>query len=233
MSELLLRIGATKLAVSVVLAAVVWVVHRRVGRPAVSHSLWVVVLVTLLVPAVVSLPVLPAEPDLGVVTPDIGSAHAVLAEGTSDPSPKQPLGAFAGPGLAIAWLLGTIGLVGWSPVRPQEVTVLTENPCASCSLEITPDVLLGADGESVIGSAWDIQRLSDGRFTMAFQNVSAWAEFTIFSADGSAFRRVGREGEGPGEYGHVVWVREHGEELYVFDNQRRRMGPVEVRPRFV
>ena len=110
-----------------------------------------------------------------------------------------------------------------SPASAQEVTVLTENLCASCALEITPDVLLGADGESVIGSAWDIQRLSDGRFTMAFQNISAWAEFTVFSADGSDFRRVGREGEGPGEYGHVVWVREHGEELYVFDNRRRRM----------
>ena len=110
-----------------------------------------------------------------------------------------------------------------SPASAQEVTVLTENLCASCSLEITPDVLLGADGESVIGSAWDIQRLSDGRFTMAFQNISAWAEFTVFSADGSDFHRVGREGEGPGEYGHVVWVREYGEELYVFDNLRRRM----------
>ena len=110
-----------------------------------------------------------------------------------------------------------------APAHPQEVTALTEDLCASCSLEITPDVLLGADGESVIGSAWDIQRLSDGRFTMAFQNIAAWAEFTIFSADGADFHRVGREGEGPGEYGQVVWVREHGEELYVFDNQRRRM----------
>ena len=106
---------------------------------------------------------------------------------------------------------------------PQDVTVLTEDLCASCSIEITPDVLLGADGESVIGSAWDIQRLSDGRFTMAFQNIAAWAEFTVFSADGSDFSRVGREGEGPGEYARVVRVREHGEELHVFDNQRRRM----------
>ena len=110
-----------------------------------------------------------------------------------------------------------------SPASPQEVTVLTEDLCASCSIEITPDILLGTDGESVIGMAWDIQRLSDGRFTMAFGNISAWAEFTVFSADGSDFRRVGREGEGPGEYARVLWVREHGEELYVFDNHRRRM----------
>ncbi|MCY4571395.1 MAG: hypothetical protein OXF01_01235, partial [Gemmatimonadetes bacterium] len=61
MTGLLLQIGATKLAVSVVLAGVVWVIHRRVDRPAVSYPLWLLVLVTLLVPAVVSLPVLPAE----------------------------------------------------------------------------------------------------------------------------------------------------------------------------
>ena len=105
----------------------------------------------------------------------------------------------------------------------QQVTVLTEDLCAACSIEVTPDVLLGSDGESVIGIAWDIQRLSDGRFTMAFQNMSAFAEFTVFSADGSDFRRVGREGEGPGEYGRVWFVREHGEELHVFDNRRRMM----------
>ncbi|MDE2794600.1 MAG: hypothetical protein OXL34_07255 [Gemmatimonadota bacterium] len=42
-----------------------------------------------------------------------------------------------------------------SPARPQEGTVLTEDLCATCSLEVIPDVLLGADGESVIGMAWD------------------------------------------------------------------------------
>ncbi len=124
----------------------------------------------------------------------------------SDRNDRQPVNqSFS---TALLPLLALLALP--SPASAQEVTVLTENLCASCSLEITPDVLLGADGESVIGSAWDIQRLSDGRFTMAFQNISAGAEFTVFSADGSDFRRVGREGEGPGEYGHVVWVREHG-----------------------
>ena len=103
----------------------------------------------------------------------------------------------------------------------QEVTVLTEELCAACSIEATPDVLLGADGESVIGVAWDIQRLSDGRFTMAFQDVIY--EFTIFSPDGSDFQRVGREGEGPGEYAFVFWVREHAGLLHVFDWKRRRV----------
>ena len=122
-----------------------------------------------------------------------------------------------------AALLALLALPALPPsASPQEVTVLTEDLCTSCSIEITPDVLLGADGESVIGSAWDIQRLSDGRFTMVFQNISAWAEFTVFSADGTDFLRVGREGEGPGEYAHVSyridrWDPATGELLQTFE----------------
>ena len=113
--------------------------------------------------------------------------------------------------------------LGPAPASAQQTTVLTEDLCTACSIELTPDVLLGTDGESVIGMAWDIQRLSDGRFTIAFGNVAAWPEFTVFSADGSNFRRIGRDGEGPGEYIRVLSVREHGEELHVLDNHRRRI----------
>ena len=52
--------------------------------------------------------------------------------------------------------------------HPQEITVLTEDRCASCSIEVTPDVVLGTDGESVIGYAIDIQRLSDGSTVLNF-----------------------------------------------------------------
>ena len=120
--------------------------------------------------------------------------------------------------------LATLALLALpSSARAQEVNILTEDLCATCSIELTPDVLLGTDGESVIGVAWDIQRLSDGRFSIAFGNITAWPEFTVFSADGSDFRRIGRDSEGPGEYIRVLSVREHGEDLFVFDNHRRRI----------
>ena len=114
MSGLVLQIGATKLVVSVVLAGTVWMVHRRVGSPAVSHPLWLLVLVTLLVPAVVSLPVLPAEPDVVIGTSTTGSAEVALAEGDFDSARGARFGNIAGPGVAIAWLLGTMGLLTWS-----------------------------------------------------------------------------------------------------------------------
>ena len=60
MTNLLLQIGGTKLILSIILAGGVWVVHRRVGRCAVSYPLWLLVLIALLAPAVVALPVFPA-----------------------------------------------------------------------------------------------------------------------------------------------------------------------------
>lgn len=117
MTGLLLQIGATKLAVSVVLACAVWMVHRRVRSPAVSYPLWLLVLVTLLIPAVVALPVLPAELAVPLPAPSAGASALVLAEGASYPSTGPPLGATAPQAVAMLWLLGTAGLLGWTLVR--------------------------------------------------------------------------------------------------------------------
>ena len=84
---------------------------------------------------------------------------------------------------AATTLLTTPAILAPTPAAAQQVTVLREDLCTTCSIEVTPDVELGTDGESVIGVAWDIHRLPDGRFVMAFQDVTY--EFTIFSADGS------------------------------------------------
>ena len=123
---------------------------------------------------------------------------------------------------AVTPLLATPAILAPMPATARQVTVLAEDLCTACSIELIPNVVLGSDGESVIGIALDIQRLTDGRFVMAF-DYPVPHEFTVFSADGSEFRRVGRAGEGPGEYAHVWLVREHDSELHVFDRRRRRM----------
>lgn len=104
--------------------------------------------------------------------------------------------------------------------RAQEITILVEDLCETCSIEITPDVVLGTDGESVTEYARDLHRLADGRFVMTFQ-IHSGGEFTVFAADGSSFRRIGRRGEGPGEYQRVYRVRDHGSRFHVFDMFRR------------
>ena len=119
MSTVLLQIGATKLALSVLLAGIVWVVQRRVKRPATVHTLWLLVLGVLLVPAVVPLRILPGEAAgevvvLSSVVPVVVEDAGASARGTAArdwlPENGRPL-------VAIVWLLGSAGFFGWTLVR--------------------------------------------------------------------------------------------------------------------
>jgi len=56
MTDLLLRVGLSNLVLSLLLALVAWAVHRTGKRPYLAHMLWLVVLVKLVTPPVVSLP---------------------------------------------------------------------------------------------------------------------------------------------------------------------------------
>ncbi|MXX33579.1 MAG: hypothetical protein F4107_09390 [Gemmatimonadetes bacterium] len=80
-----------------------------------------------------------------------------------------------------ALLATVVSLAGTPHARAQQTTILTEDLCTTCTIELTPDAVLSTDGESVIGIALDIQRLSDGSFVMAF-DYPVPHEFTVFSA---------------------------------------------------
>ena len=128
MFDLLIQIGAAKLVVSVVLAGLAWAVQRRVDHPAVAYPLWLLVFVALLLPAVVSIPVLPGESGATRVIAD-GAAPAgepkalspVHNPGHNLAAPGTPFSIWiaenAKAGLAIAWLVVTALLLGWTLVR--------------------------------------------------------------------------------------------------------------------
>ncbi len=94
MTGLLLQVGVSKLVLSIVLACAVWVVHRRVGRCAISYPLWLLVLVALLAPAVVPVPVFRA------VSPAAGSSGVT----------PEVIGGL----LALVWILGSTVLLAWT-----------------------------------------------------------------------------------------------------------------------
>lgn len=116
MTDLVLQIGATKLALSVILAGLAWPVTRRFGRPALSHALWLLLLAALLAPPLVSIPVFAPRTELTLP----------LVAGLSSGSPPPPslavslAGWFAGhwkAGLLLLWLFGTGTVVSWSLFR--------------------------------------------------------------------------------------------------------------------
>ena len=116
MTDLILQIGASKLAVSLGLAGVAWIVQWRLGRPTLTHGLWLLPLAVLLVPPLVSVPAWPQA--VGPVTPAAAMAVA-------QPEPMSSAGAIllgwlrdqGKEGLVWLWLLGTASVVGWTLVR--------------------------------------------------------------------------------------------------------------------
>ncbi|MDE2762351.1 MAG: M56 family metallopeptidase [Gemmatimonadota bacterium] len=128
MTGVLLQIGASKLLVSLALAALAWVVQRRSAHPAVTHPLWLLVLVTLLLPAVVAVPVLPGEGEMGAVVSGKANHAAqatarlpVGAAGVEEDAPGSLLptriAGNAEAGLATVWLAVAALLLGWTLVR--------------------------------------------------------------------------------------------------------------------
>ena len=145
MTDILLQIGATKLVLAVVLAGAVWLVTRHVARPAIAHTLWLLVLGAILVPAVVPLRVLPEEPVMEVVAqpglasqprvppirvqsdevavemvqPEVSAPVVVADAGESGegmaPGGRLPMS--AKPLAVLLWLLGSAGFFGWTVVR--------------------------------------------------------------------------------------------------------------------
>ena len=145
MTEILLQIGATKLALAIALAGVVWVVQQRVKRPATAHALWLMVLGAMLVPAVVPVRVLPEEVEEEVVAQSGVMAQSVVAPlrvpaeeeavdvvarsevgppmvadtqaGGDDMAPRGWLTQNGKPLAALLWLLGSAGFFTWTVVR--------------------------------------------------------------------------------------------------------------------
>ncbi|MXW17192.1 MAG: M48 family metalloprotease [Gemmatimonadetes bacterium] len=146
MTDILLQIGATKLALAIALSGMVWLVQQRVKRPAIIHALWLMVLGAMLVPAVVPLRVLPEEgamevvpqaeavPRPGIVPPrlpsrEVGGEIAVPSEvgppvvvadaGVSSDgiAPWGWLAQNRKPLAVLLWLLGSAGFFAWTVVR--------------------------------------------------------------------------------------------------------------------
>lgn len=63
-------------------------------------------------------------------------------------------------------------------------------------------------------------RLADGTVVIADAGAS---QLRAFGSDGDLLWTAGREGEGPGEYRNIGWVRAHGDSLAVYDRSLGRL----------
>jgi len=137
MTDLLLQIGLSNLLISLALALVAWAVHAYTKRPALAHLLWLLVLVKLVTPPVMTVPLvaIPGSPPTGVESLD-GESKAGLIPSAIGALDRESLGAAseaessfssvsrwstvvetAKRGLVLIWLLGSFSVLAWSLLR--------------------------------------------------------------------------------------------------------------------
>ncbi len=154
MTDLILQIGATKLALSVVLAGVAWAVQRRVQRPALSHALWLLTLAALVVPPLVSIPVLAPEAG-GAASPAADTFRTVARVPSVGGALADGFAVFGKSAVVWVWLLGAVAALAWTLTRtmrfrrrltlaaaiaPPEVQRMADEIGASLGLGGTPAI---------------------------------------------------------------------------------------------
>ena len=91
MTDLLLRIGVSNLCVSLAIAVAAWVIQTTCKRPRIAHLLWLLALVKLVTPPVVTVPVLavPAETVTTAESRTVSPGPGPAANFTAAPDPDR------------------------------------------------------------------------------------------------------------------------------------------------
>lgn len=122
--------------------------------------------------------------------------------------------------MAPAMLLAAI-LLGFVSTQGV-VREVDDYTCPECRISVDSLVTLGdRDGPGMLESYFGhVRRDSRGRYFL----TSSLPYFWVFSPDGQVVRRIGRDGEGPGEFRAASGVViDGGDSIRVFDSRLRRM----------
>jgi beta-lactamase regulating signal transducer with metallopeptidase domain len=121
-TELLLRIGVSNLLISLALGVLAWAVQVYGRRPRIAHFLWLLVLLKLVTPPIVSLPVVAIPETADAPTAPVAELAVPVSPGVSTkaivpPAPASTTVEFGTRGVALLWLAGSAWILGWSMVR--------------------------------------------------------------------------------------------------------------------
>jgi hypothetical protein len=92
-----------------------------------------------------------------------------------------------------------------------------QNDCSPCKLDIAPIVTLGT--QSGIGELTELTAITRDRLGRYWVAAANGQEIAIFDATGRPMKRIGRKGQGPGEYQFISMMTAVGDEVHVFDDR--------------
>jgi hypothetical protein len=114
-----------------------------------------------------------------------------------------------------------VGYAAPTPLRAQEPEQLSgEVTCAECVITLDTLVTIGGlDGPGLDVISMFSKCAVDRRGRIL---VSGDAEISVFDSTGRYLRTVGRQGEGPGEYGSIAHIAVGPRYIHVFDYRQER-----------
>ncbi len=94
--------------------------------------------------------------------------------------------------------------------------------CTSCRIQLTREVTLGSDPNSLSPGVWSsVLRNNAGEYYVATLVTDGADHIRHYDATGRFKRAIGRAGQGPGEYRSIVqMVLGRGDSIYVFESTR-------------
>ncbi len=201
MSAAILEAVLGNLAVATALAGVALVVGRWANRPALAHVLWLLVLLKLLTPPVVTIPVkcLPARPEVSAAPPVVRPAPVTPAEFTpvvvAEPEPH-----------AAPAPLPTAPIAQAAPAAPPQAA----GPGATIAWPAWPSLLLGAwAAGTLIALVLAVRRVRRfGQLLAKFASAPA-PEFVAevaLAAERMGLRRAPRVRILPGGIAPMIWA---------------------------
>ncbi|HEX7050811.1 MAG TPA: 6-bladed beta-propeller [Longimicrobiales bacterium] len=130
--------------------------------------------------------------------------------------------------LVLLTMLMAVGAPATAPA--QTVTTIDSVPdCATCRIEFGQPIELRGEFEdaSVLGSPASVQVAADGRIYVVYNTDRT--SIRVYAPDGSYTGRIGREGEGPGEFRWIRYIRVDGDVIHAFDWHQLRMTDIDRR----
>ena len=120
-------------------------------------------------------------------------------------------------------LIGTVCLPASTAIS-QETSPKTElfgEECAACEIVAVPLVTLGdAEGPGMLEGPYNVVRIGGQGWYSVTGGPSPF--FAVFDSSGRATHRVGRSGEGPGEFRWITEIAIDGaDSVFAFDDARR------------
>jgi hypothetical protein len=102
-----------------------------------------------------------------------------------------------------------------------QTVIKPTSTCPSCKITLKRVLTIPSDGSEKLGTPENVRRAPGGAWYVTSSETAH--EITVFDSLGKFVRRMGRRGEGPGEFAYIRQLVLRGDTIIVLDQQHNRI----------